>query len=60
MNGIVIANEVKLYYRVAMSLRICNDFFIWPFAIELMIARSVCRVLGLGPGHLVSSPKTIC
>ena len=33
MNGIVIANEVNLYYWVAVSLRIRNDFFIGPFAI---------------------------
>ena len=33
MNGVVIANEVKLYHGIAVSLRICNDCFIGPFAI---------------------------
>jgi hypothetical protein len=33
MSGVVIANEVKLYYEIAVSLRICNDCFIGPFAI---------------------------
>jgi hypothetical protein len=33
MNGVIIANEVKLYQWIAVSLRICNDCFIGPFAI---------------------------
>jgi hypothetical protein len=33
MNGVIIANEVKLYHGIAVSLRICNDCFIGPFAI---------------------------
>ena len=37
MNGVVIANEVKLYHRIAVSLRICNDCFIGPFAIIIGI-----------------------
>jgi len=34
MNGVIIANEVKLYHGIAVSLRICNDCFIGPFAID--------------------------
>ena len=33
MNGVVIANEVKLYHGIAVPLHICNDCFIGPFAI---------------------------
>jgi Mn2+/Fe2+ NRAMP family transporter len=38
MNGVVIANEVKLYHGIAVSLRICNDCFIGPFAIDLALS----------------------
>jgi hypothetical protein len=38
MNGVIIANEVKLYHGIAVSLRICNDCFIGPFAIVGLIA----------------------
>jgi hypothetical protein len=36
MNGVIIANEVKLYHGIAVSLRICNDCFIVPFAIVII------------------------
>jgi 5-methylcytosine-specific restriction enzyme B len=35
MNGVIIANQVKLYHGIAVSLRICNDCFIGPFAITM-------------------------
>jgi hypothetical protein len=33
MNEFSIANEVKIYHRIAVLLRICNDCFIGSFAI---------------------------
>ena len=33
MNGVIIANQVKLYHGIAVLLRIYNDCFIGPFAI---------------------------
>ena len=33
MNGVIIANEVELYHGIAVSLRMCNNCFISPFAI---------------------------
>jgi hypothetical protein len=37
MNGVIIANQMKLYHGIAVSLHICNDCFIGPFAIARCI-----------------------
>ena len=43
MNGVVITNEVKLYHGIAVSLRICNDCFIGPFAIVVNSKAPILR-----------------
>ena len=39
MNGVIITNEVKRYHGIAVSLCICNDCFLGPFAIASLILR---------------------
>jgi hypothetical protein len=40
----VIVNKLQRYHMIAISPRIRNDFFIWPFAIVISLSAS-CRKL---------------